>query len=227
MPNIFITGANRGIGLELARLYAERGWRVIATAREPETATELAALNVEMRPLDVADRNAIQDLAATLKDPFDVLIANAGVFGPASAAGGQSLGSLDYGAWAEVMAVNLFGAVATAEAFRGHVSRSSQKKLVAITSQMGSIADASGGFYAYRTSKAALNMAYQALAHDLAGRGVAVGVIHPGWVRTRMGGPHATVSERASAEGIAAGIDGLVPSRGAVFQNYRGEPLPW
>ena len=229
MTTVLITGANRGIGLELARAYAADGARVLATARDVDAAGELASLpGVRLFPLDVRERAAIRRLAETLRDePLHVLIANAGIFGPPSSAPGQRLGSLDYDAWADVLEVNLLGAVATAEAFLPNV-RAARGRIVAITSHLGSIADTSGGLYAYRSSKAALNMAFQNLAHDLAREGIAVAVLHPGWVSTRMGGDSAPVSPEDSAHGLKRVIAGLRATGGrAAFLDYEGRAQAW
>jgi NAD(P)-dependent dehydrogenase (short-subunit alcohol dehydrogenase family) len=227
MSTILITGANRGIGLELTRIYAAEGHTVIATARDPDKADDLKAVkgDVQIHALDVRDRPAIVDLASQVPGPH-IVIANAGIFGPRRGDPGQTLGQLDYPAWAEVFDVNVLGAMATLEAFLPAL-RSNKGKAVAITSLMGSIGDASGGFYAYRSSKAALNMAVQAFAHDVARDQIAVGLLHPGWVETDMGGAGAPVSPADSAKGLRRVIESLQPSGSAPFLNFRGESLPW
>ncbi|WOI53420.1 SDR family oxidoreductase [Parvularcula sp. LCG005] len=225
MPSVFITGANRGIGLELTRQYAADGWKVVATCRQPEKADELNAIDdVDVYELDVTNRDHLAALARDLDEPFDVVIACAGVMGDRS---GQSYGSIDYDDWEDVMQVNLFGSVKTCEAFTPHLERGEQKKLVAITSKMGSIGDASGGVTAYRTSKAALNMAMVAAAGDLKSRGIAVGVLHPGWVQTDMGGPSALITVEESATGLRQVIDGLKPADKAHFLAFDGQTIPW
>lgn len=227
MPNILITGANRGIGLELARQYAAAGWDVIATARDTAAADDMRAIpGVTARTLDVSDHGMVDDLARRLNQTFDVVIANAGVMGTRDG-GAQEFGTLDYGAWLDVMMINTFGAVKTLEAFTPHLERSSQKKMVAITSLMGSITDTSGGMTAYRVSKAALNMALVAAAASLKAKGIAVGVLHPGWVKTDMGGESAPVTRAQSAEGLRSQIDALTPADQAHFKAFDGRTLPW
>lgn len=227
MPTALVTGANRGIGLELVRAYAADGYRVHACCRAPGGATELDAVagDVTVHALDVTDHGAVDALAASIGEPVDVLIANAGVYGPKSEA--QGFGSLDYGALRSTIETNTIGAIKTCEAFLPHVARSEGKKMVAITSQMGSIGDASGGSIAYRASKTALNMAMAVAAHDVKDQGVAVGLIHPGWVRTDMGGPNGKVTPADSAAGIKAQVGKLRPSDKAPFVTYDGRALPW
>ena len=236
MPTVLITGANRGLGLEFARQYRAAGWQVIATCREPGAAAELQALRTgasgfELQPLDVADFATIDALAARLAGrPIDVLLNNAGVFGPKPGAerdARQSFGSMDYGIWAEVLRVNLMAPMKMAEAFVEHVAASAQKKIVAISSTEGSSPNAKGGIYAYRTSKAALNMLMQNLAPDLAPRGIATAAFCPGWIRTRMGGEHAPLEAPPSIAGLRRVIDGLTTANSGRFWLWNGQPLPW
>jgi NAD(P)-dependent dehydrogenase (short-subunit alcohol dehydrogenase family) len=222
MPHVFITGANRGIGLEFVRHYAADGWTVTATARDPDSATELKAVagDVTVHGLDVADRAAIRALADTT-GPVDHLIANAGVMG----LGNENFGSLDYGAWAKVLEINVLGAVATLEAFAPKLASGS--KAAALSSLMGSIDDASSGMFAYRTSKAALNMAMKLIAAELEPKGIGVCALHPGWVQTSMGGPNAKITTEESVAGLRKVIEGLKPGDGQLFVSYAGESLPW
>ena len=227
MPTVLITGANRGIGLELARGYAGEGYAVHACCRTPGEADELRAVqgDVRVHVLDVTDHAATDALAAGITGPIDVLIANAGVYGPGSDA--QAFGTLDYDGMRCAFETNTFGAIKTMEAFAEHVARAEGGRMVAITSKMGSIGDASGGMIAYRASKAALNMATAMAAAAMAPRGVAVAVIHPGWVRTDMGGPNGLVSPEESAAGIRRVIAGLKPTQKAPFLAYDGQEIPW
>lgn len=228
MPNVLITGANRGIGLEFARQYAADGWTVHATCRDPDRADALRAIGgVHVHQLDVADIAAVRDLAAAVDTPLDIVIANAGMMEKSSEGRAQMFGSLDYDHWRQVLQVNLFGAVATAEAFVPHLKRGDQKKLACITSRMGSIADSSTDYIGYRTSKAALNMALQASAKRLAGDGIAVGALHPGWVATDMGGPNAEITAAESVTGLREVIARLSPKDQAQFLSFRGENIPW
>lgn len=229
MRTILITGANRGVGRRLVDAFTRGGAHVIATARKADDVAALGALErVEAHALDVADPGAIQALAGELEGrTIDVVVANAGVFGPRGEEPGQSPGSIDYQAWLDVLRVNLLGAVATLEAFAPHVFASKEKRFAAITSHLGSIAEAGGGLIAYRTSKAALNMAVMAMARSWAERGGAFAVLHPGWVATDMGGARAPLTPEESAAGLKSVIDGLKASDKAQFLDHRGETLPW
>lgn len=230
MPAALITGANRGLGLELARQYARDGWRVMACARSPDAPAlhelvDESGLRVSAHALDVTDGPAITKLAATLAgEPVDVLLNVAGVFGGDR----QRFGAQDYDDWKHVLDVNVLGPMRIAEAFIGHLEAGEQKKIVSLTSRMGSIADnTSGGYYAYRSSKAALNAVVKSLAVDLAPRGIIAVPIHPGWVRTDMGGPSAPLSVEASAAGIRKVIAGLTPADSGRFLCHDGSELPW
>jgi NAD(P)-dependent dehydrogenase (short-subunit alcohol dehydrogenase family) len=225
MPTVLLTGANRGLGLEFARQYSAAGWHVHACCREPEKADELKALPVAVHRLDVRDLDAIAGLAASLKgQAIDVLLANAGVYGPRK----MFLGQLDYAAWADVMAVNVFGPVRLAECFTDHVAASGKKLIACVSSLMGSIALNTGGrHYLYRTSKAALNAAVKTLAIDLRDRGISVVTLHPGWVKTDMGGQDADLEIPDAVRSIIRTLDGVTPARSGRFLNYDGTELSW
>ncbi len=229
MPSVLITGANRGIGLDLARHYAAAGWQVHATARDLIKATELASIegDIHLYEVDVLNRDGIKTLAAEIDHSLDVVIANAGTNGlPAGTHTSGLLGELDFSQWEYVMQVNLYGAVATCEAFAEHVKQT-KGKMVAISSQLGSNTNATFGGYAYNSSKAALNMAMNLMAQELLPTGVAVGALHPGWVKTDMGGENAPVSPAQSAEGLKQVIESLEPHERATFKDYAGQTLPW
>lgn len=226
MPSVLITGSNRGLGLEFARQYAADGWRVYACCRSPEAATELNALasdSLSVHALDVSDFGAIAALAEELGDvAIDVLLNNAGVFGD-----GASFGALNYETWRRTLEINTLAPLRMAECFVEHVSRSEARKIVNVTSKMGSITDnTSGGRYAYRSSKAALNMATHSLALDLGSRAIAV-VLHPGWVATDMGGPGAPLQPPEAVRSMREVIEGLSDENSGEFFNYDGETLPW
>lgn len=227
MPNVLITGANRGLGLEFARQYADEGWRVFATCRDPDRAGQLEGRTGDIRVhrLDVADFGQIDALARELKDePIDLLINNAGVYGT----GPQTLESLDYDEWSRVMRVNCLAPIRICRAFLEQVARSDRKIIVAISSKMGSIDDnTSGGAYIYRTSKAALNAAMKSLAIDLAPRGVTAAILHPGWVRTDMGGPGGRISAEESVSGMRRVMAALEPPDAGKFLGYDGAVVPW
>lgn len=227
MPTVLITGANRGIGLEFARQYAATGWRVIATCRQPSLATELKALpgEVEIFALDVGDFPVLGDLAKSLKrESVDLLLANAGVYGPRP----SPFGAVDDGAWEAVLRLNTIAPLKLAEAFCDLVARSELRSMAFLSSKMGSIADnTSGGSYIYRSSKAALNVVVKSLAVDLAPRGISVAALHPGWVRTDMGGPSALIDAEVSVAGMRRVLADLTPETSGRFLNYDGCEIPW
>jgi NAD(P)-dependent dehydrogenase (short-subunit alcohol dehydrogenase family) len=231
MPSVLITGANRGLGLEFARQYLADGWQVYATCRDPNSASELQGLalgsggKLKILALDVTDLESIRKAAADLDgEPIDLLLNNAGVGGPR----GQTLGDIDYDAWDKVLDVNTLGPLRVAEAFVEHVARSQRKLIVTLTSGMGSIADnTSGGAFAYRSSKAAVNMVMRSLAVDLAPLGITCLVINPGWVRTDMGGPHGTQSPAENIAKLRCLIDGLEPAHSGKFINHDGREFAW
>jgi|SRR5579883_395676 NAD(P)-dependent dehydrogenase (short-subunit alcohol dehydrogenase family) len=225
MPTVFVTGANRGLGLEFAKQYAADGWRVIATAREPKKAKELAALGkaVEVHPLDVTDFKATAALGRDLaREAIDVVIANAGV----SPGHNVSIAEVDEAAWLRTFAVNSVAPMALAGALLPALKRGQGKKLIAVSSRMGSIGENSGGgSYPYRASKAALNAAWHSLANDH--REVIAVVLHPGWVRTDMGGAGAPVGPRESIAGMRRVIAKLTPADTGRFFDFEGKELPW
>ena len=224
MPTILVTGANRGLGLEFARQYAADGWQVIGTVRDLSSAGELKALDGDIRveTLDVSDLEAVTRFPERLDAPIEIFLANAGLYGPrqiATAADGKEwLKALGVLAVSPVlMTVGLMPAL---EAARG--------KAVAVTSRMGSVSDnGSGGFIAYRSGKAALNAAWTSLALDHGSSGVAFGLLHPGGVQTRMGGPSAPVEAAESVAGMRRVIAGLEAGGAPPFLDFRGDPVPW
>lgn len=220
MPRVLITGANRGIGLEFARQYAADGWDTIATARGE--APELEQLGVRVEQLDMRDFAAVASFGERLGGaPLDLFIANAGMSGP------QRIGNPQVAAeWQEVHAVNAVAPTLLAEALLPNLL-AAEGKMIAITSRMGSIADSSGGYLAYRASKAALNAAWRALALDLAGRPVTLAMFHPGWVRTDMGGPNAPLAAADSVMALRGIIAGLGPKDSGSFLDRDGSTIPW
>ncbi|HEY1752749.1 MAG TPA: SDR family oxidoreductase [Caulobacteraceae bacterium] len=230
MTTVLVTGANRGLGLEFVRQYAAAGAEVIACCRDPAAAPELAALasgsggRVRTLALDVADEAQVAQLAETLAGrPIDILINNAGISGPRR----QSSDAIDMAGWAETFRVNTIAPVAVAQALHANLKAGREKKLVAITSQLGSTANNGGQRYAYRSSKAALNNAMRGLSRDWAGDGIAVGIFHPGWVRTDMGGGGAPLSPEASVTGLRQRIAELGPANSGAYLDYSGAALPW
>ncbi len=225
---VLITGTNRGIGLEFTKQYAAQGWNVIACCREPQSAVSLQTLakihsNVRLFALDVADFKQIDALALTLNDEtIDVLINNAGVY-PES-----SFGDTDYNEWAEAFRINSMAPIKMAEAFVRHITRSQLKKIVTLSSKMGSIDDnGSGESYIYRTSKTAVNMAMKSLSIDLKPYGISVASLHPGWVQTDMGGPNGLVSTQTSVNGLRLVIEKLSLSNSGEFIAFDGKSINW
>ena len=231
MPSALITGANRGIGLEFAKQYLADGWRVYATCRDPNSASELRQLadksgdKLRILALNVTDPASVKAAAAELDgQAIDLLLNNAGVGGVR----GQTIGNIDYEAWAKVLDANTMGPMRVSEAFVDHVARSKRKLIVTLTSGMGSIADnTSGGSVPYRSSKAAVNMVMRSLAIDLAPRGITCVVVNPGWVRTDMGGPHATQTTTESVTMLRRLIEILGPAQSGKFFNYNGREYAW
>jgi short-subunit dehydrogenase len=229
MPSILVTGANRGLGLEFAKQYAQNGYRVFATARARAQAGELLALaqsnpNVSVHTLAVDDPASITALSHELSgQAIDILLNNAGTGGPKQ----QRLGSIDYDGMLETLKVNAIAPLRLSEALLPNVERSERKLIVAVTSGMGSIADSGGGSYAYRASKAALNMSFHNLALDLKDRGVIAVVINPGWVQTDMGGSRAPITPQESISAMRKIFDGLTIADTGKFLDYKGGTWPW
>ena len=228
---VLVSGANRGLGLEFARQYAADGWQVLAACRSPDSAKELQKLakasdgRIRVIAMDVTNAASVSAAADGLKgEAIDLLLNNAGVMGPRS----ERLGELDYAAWARVLDANTLGPMRVAEAFLKNVAKGRQKKIVTITSGMGSLEDnTSGGSYAYRSSKAAVNMVIKSLAIDLAPRGITCIVMNPGWVRTDMGGPRGTLAPPESIKAMRSVIARLRQEDSGKFLNYTGKPYSW
>ena len=218
MSAILITGAGRGLGLELARQYAKDGWRVIGTVRDAKH------FDFETHTVDVTDLAAVKQLPARLKGkPLDVLFCNAGISGKR----GMALGSFDYAEWEKVLRVNLLGAAAVVEALVDNVAASERKTIVLMSSRLGSISETSGMTLPYSTSKAALNLLARGLAATLAPRGILVVAVSPGWVRTDMGGPSAALAPEDSVRGLRKVIAGLRREDSGKFLSYDGSTIPW
>ena len=227
MPSVLITGANRGLGLEFTRQYAADGWRVFAACRDPAGARDLAAVegDVSAETLDVDDGPQVAALANKLSgQPIDVLINNAGIYGPK----GVTRDTVVYDAWGQVFRTNAMSPLAVSAAFAANVAQGGQKKIITLSSIMGSIAenDSSGDFI-YRSSKAAVNAVMKSLAGDRKSEEITVVVLHPGWVRTDMGGPDASIEAPESVTGMRAVIAGLKESDSGRFLNYDGTEIPW
>jgi NAD(P)-dependent dehydrogenase (short-subunit alcohol dehydrogenase family) len=221
VSTILITGAGRGLGLELARQYAGDGWRVIGTVR---SADAKLPPGVDRHVADITDWRAVGALAKALGGrPIDVLFCNAGITGKR----GMALGSFDYESWQEVFRVNVLGAAAVAEALIDNVLASERKIIAMMTSRLGSITEASGVTLPYATSKAALNMLVKGLAATLAGKGAIVVALSPGWARTDMGGASAPLAPETSVSGLRKVIAGLRRQDSGKFLSYDGSTIPW
>ena len=222
MPTVLVTGANRGLGLEFARQYSADGWDVIGTARQPDDAAELRALDrVRVEQLEMRDLEAVVSFGPRIGETLDLLIANAGTWKPERAASAE-----DGRAWAEMLTSNSIAPYLLAKAVLEQVA-AARGKMVAISSGLGSIAESSGGYVPYRTSKAALNMAWRQLAFEARPLGVAVAVLDPGWVKTRMGGANAPSTPEESIGDMRRVIDGLTLERSGGFYRRDGSAEPW
>jgi NAD(P)-dependent dehydrogenase (short-subunit alcohol dehydrogenase family) len=220
MATWVVTGANRGIGLELCRLLVGRGEDVIAACRTPSKELDALALRVVAGVDVTSEAGAKALLAATDGKPLDVLVNNAGILVP------DSLGSIDYDVVRRSFEVNTIGPLRLTEALLPRMKKGS--KIALVSSRAGSIGDnGSGGLYAYRMSKAALDMAGVSLARDLASRGVLVVVLHPGFIRTEMTGGAGNDDPPVAAKGLIARIDELTPARSGHFFHANGQELPW
>lgn len=229
--NTLITGASRGLGLEFVRQYAEAGWRVYACCRNPQNADALNHLKkqfggrISVHALDVGNSEEINKLASKLSSvTIDLLINNAGIYKPDR---GMGHGINEEG-WIESFRVNSIAPLKIIDAFMQNITRSQLKKIANITSKMGSVDDnTSGRQYLYRSSKAALNMVTKSLSIDLASQGILVALLHPGWVRTDMGGSNALISVEQSVTGMREVIEKLKPATSGRFYAYDRKEIPW
>ena len=232
MSNVLITGANRGIGLELVKRYAIAGHRVFATCREPGEASALAEAagaheSVSVHSVQITDGDSVAALAAELGlSSLDLLINNAGANAPMET---QSLATMDYEGWADMFAVNAMAPLRVLQAFVPalEASEASPPKAITITSQMGSLALDWPVAYAYCSSKAAVNKVMRMASLELKERGVAVGLIHPGWVQTDMGGAHASLTVDESAAGIVTTIEAIDLQVPGCFRTWLNEDHAW
>jgi len=216
MPTVLITGANRGIGLEFARQYADDGWDVIATARR--SSPGLDSLGAIVKPLDLSDADAVA--AFSVDRQLDLFIANAGTSQPKETEGADNARG-----WQKMMMVNAIAPYQLGKALLRNMADSG--KMIAISSGMGSIGDNGGGWVPYRTSKAALNMAWSSLALEARGRGVACVLFSPGWVKTDMGGAGAEITPQESVSAMRALIERLTIDDTGKFMRRDGSKLPW
>ena len=234
MATVLITGTNRGIGLEFTKQFLARGDRVIATCRNIDAADGLKQLSriheelgakLEVRQLDVASLESMQEFVRQLADTaIDIFINNAGVYGPRS----SKFGELEAQAWASVLQINSIAPMILSQLLMPNLRQGKDKKMVYLTSKMGSIDDNSGGgSYIYRSSKTALNSVVKSLAIDLAEEGFSAAVLHPGWVLTDMGGPNALIDTETSVAGMLKVVDELDLQSSGSFFNYDGSIIAW
>ena len=230
MKTVFITGANRGIGLALSKVFLKDNWQVIATCRDIKCADELNQLKADYKllhvyELDITDYQQMAVLSSTLHDlKIDVLLNNAGLYGPK----GYGFGNCDVDAWRDVFEANVIAPTKLAEAFVSQVLNSELKIIAALSSRVGSHTEnTKGGGYIYRSSKAALNSVVKSLSNDLLPQGIKTVALHPGWVQTEMGGPNALISAQESAIGLKQVIESLTEEQSGGFYSYKGEQIPW
>ena len=224
---VLITGANRGLGLEFAKQYAMDNYEVIACTRKLNKKDDLHKLqashkNISIYSLDIQNFPSIDQLGKTLEKPIDILINNAGVY-PNS-----SIDHINYDAWLEAFKINTLAAFKMTMTFIPHLKKGNLKKVASLTSKMGSIDDNSGGGeYLYRSSKTALNMVMKSLSIDLKPYNLALITLHPGWVRTDMGGPNGLIDADESVYGMKRQIDKLSIKTTGQFIAYDGKKIPW
>ena len=237
MQKILITGANRGLGLEFTRQYAAEGWHIIACCRSPESADELNTLaagnsNIIIETLDVADFAAIDQLGVKYKDtPIDILLNNAGIIGPIPIDENitrQHFGQMEYDIWEDVMRVNCYAPMKMTETFMGNVAASNQKKIICISSSVGSISEMNIPGVAYASSKTALNRAMTIAARELKSKGVIVGLFCPGYVKTRMDAfGYAMVEIEESISLLRPMIEALTLEDSGSFRGHDGRIIGW
>jgi len=231
MPSVLITGANRGLGLEFTRQYGADGWRVFACCRNPGEANELAEIaanhpnEVCIHEMEVTDPVSVNTVAEALRnEAIDLLISNAGVLSSRN----WELGKTDYDSWGETLEVNVLGAARVLESFSDHVARSERRQMVTISSKLGSIALAKAtSNLAYRTSKAAVNMAVKCVADALERRGVICVTVIPGWVQTDMGGANADLTPGESVGNMRRLFKTPGLEHTGRFFNHDGTEHPW
>jgi len=228
---LLITGASRGIGLEMVRSSMERGWRVYACCRHPQQAKSLLGLaalapdKISVHIADMRELATLQALAYELRnESIDMLINNAGVYGPDQ----NRFGEVDVAGWQDAFQVNCIAPLKLAELMIGQLHGGNQKIIACLSSKMASMADnGSGGSYIYRSSKAALNAVVKSMSIDLAAQGIKAVALHPGWVKTDMGGPHAEISTAESVSKMFEILLSLDTSDSGRFIDIDGSDIPW
>ncbi len=231
MSSVLITGTNRGIGLELVRQYLSEGWQVYATARDLLKATALQQLAtdnpdlLQIYSLDVTNHEQRLVLAEQLKNtPIDILINNAGVYGQ----GDAFFGNTNVEQWLEALRINTIAPMKIMELFANNIALGEKKIIASMSSKMGSMDDnGSGGSYVYRSTKAALNAIMVSVAHDLKSSGITAVILHPGWVRTDMGGPNGEINVQQSAERLRSILASVHIENSGNFYDIDGSIIPW
>ena len=230
MATILVTGANRGLGNEFVEQYLNEGNDVIATYRNENSSMDLIEMgdersNLKLLQLDVSSNKSLNSFAENLDDsPIDIFINNAGVYGPRN----SSFGNVDEENWIPAIKINAIAPILLTQLIIKNIRSGADKKLIYITSKMGSIDDnKGGGAYVYRSSKTALNAVVKSLSVDLENEGIVVALIHPGWVKTDMGGPNALIERDTSVRGMTEVISNLDITSTGNFYNYDGSIIPW
>ena len=230
MNTLLVTGSNRGIGLEIVKQYSQLGWQVHACCRQPDNAHDLHSLAqsspaIQIHALDISNEAEINALTNKLKDiSIDLLFNNAGIYGQQNA----SFGNTHSQQWLDCFYINCMAQLKMCEAFVEQVAASELKTIASMSSKMGSMTDnGSGGSYVYRSSKAALNAVMKSAAIDLKPRGIKVAILHPGWVKTDMGGPHAEISTTESVQQMRNTLEKLTLDNSGNFFEIDGSIIPW
>ena len=228
--SILITGTNRGIGLEFVKYYLKNNEKVIATYRNINNAKDLLELkdttrNLSLVELDVSNPNSINEFASKITDqPIDIFVNNAGAFGPRN----TEFGNFNAKEWLDIFNINTIAPLLITQKILKNLRLGKTKKLVFISSKVGSIEENSGGgMYIYRSSKTALNQVIKSLSIDFKDENFIVAALHPGWVRTDMGGPNALIDTKTSVKGMVEVINSLVLKNSGRFYNYDGSSIPW
>jgi NAD(P)-dependent dehydrogenase (short-subunit alcohol dehydrogenase family) len=231
MKNVFITGTNRGLGLELVRQYLRQGRKVFATCRNPLESVELTGLQkifngkLEIVELNLFSDQSVKQLSKSFRDqPIDLFINNAGMMG----LGDSELGQVNGDIWASVFRVNTIAPLLVVQALLENICGGHEKKMIFISSRVGSIEQNTGGsLYAYRSSKTALNQVVKSLSIDLNKREVCAVALHPGWVLTDMGGENALIDVKTSVNGMISVIENIDHLDTGKFFNYDGSRIKW
>ncbi|MBL6864102.1 MAG: SDR family oxidoreductase [Rhodospirillales bacterium] len=227
MRTVFITGSNRGLGLEFVKQYERNGFKVIAACRNPKLADSLNSIkgNIEVTKLDINSGNDFENISAAYKNEnIDILINNAGIIGLNK----KIIGEINYEDWKNVFQTNVLGPTMMVERLLSQIARSEKKLIVSVSSKLGSISEnSSGGQYAYRASKAALNAVNKSLSVDLIDKGITTIVISPGWVKTDMGGQNADITIQDSVTQMCQVIERVDINDTGKFFNFDGKIIKW